>query len=399
VQLEKTRERLEAYHASYVERMRCERGDVRGYVALVERLRALEEGHGARARAARMADAVEGLTRGDVIEVRGRKRRGRYVVVDVTQRRRERRPRLLLLSEDRSLVRLSPAELRDPPVPVAHLRLPPGFDARDARARRLLARRLAALAPPPPRRRPTAAESEREGLRAALEGHPCHGCPDLERHLHYERRARRLEREMRGLERRVGRRTGTLARRFALVLEVLAELDYVRGWTLTDKGEALRRVYNEADLLVVESLEQRLLDALAPEEIAALLSTLVYEPRGPEAEIGGDLPPGAGRRAYARLLRLYSEVRRREEARGLELTRAPDAGFAARARTWAEGAPLDEVLGEDDAPGDLVRVLKQLVDLLRQLEEVAPDAGLRDRMRDSIRRVHRSVVAYSSLDA
>ena len=56
--------------------------------------------------------------------------------------------------------------------------------------------------------------------------------------------------------RRVGRRTGTLARRFDQVLEVLEHLGYVKDWALTDKGETLTRVYNESDLLVVESIER-----------------------------------------------------------------------------------------------------------------------------------------------
>jgi ATP-dependent RNA helicase HelY len=97
-------------------------------------------------------------------------------------------------------------------------------------------------------------------------------------------------------------------------------------------------------------------------------------------------------------MRLWQGIRAAEEVRGLELTREPDPGFADRAFRWADGAPLDEVLSQDDAPGDFVRSTKQLVDLLRQLEEVAPTAVLAAVIRDAIAGVYRGVIAYSSLE-
>jgi ATP-dependent RNA helicase HelY len=111
-----------------------------------------------------------------------------------------------------------------------------------------------------------------------------------------------------------------------------------------------------------------------------------------------ELPSGPTRRAFGRLVRLYSDVRRREEARALELTRPPDPAFAYKARLWASGAGLDEVLETDDAPGDFVRSTKQLLDLLRQLEDIADDGELQARIAAALESTQRGVVAYSSLD-
>jgi ATP-dependent RNA helicase HelY len=55
------------------------------------------------------------------------------------------------------------------------------------------------------------------------------------------------------------------------------------------------------------------------------------------------------------------------------------------------------VLGEiGTAPGDFVRNCKQLVDLLRQIEDVAPEglSGLARRAREA---VNRGVVAYTGV--
>jgi ATP-dependent RNA helicase HelY len=97
-------------------------------------------------------------------------------------------------------------------------------------------------------------------------------------------------------------------------------------------------------------------------------------------------------------MRLWRRIHRDEEERGLDLTREPDPGFALKAWRWAEGADLADVLAEEDAPGDFVRSVKQLVDLLRQLEDVVDDVELAERFGRSIEGLQRGVVAYSSLE-
>ncbi|HEV3471899.1 MAG TPA: DEAD/DEAH box helicase, partial [Actinomycetota bacterium] len=144
VRLERARESSEAYLASYRERTRCERGDFDEYRGLLERRRSLEgrTGRPGRTRGRRVLDAIGKLTPGDVITIAGGKRQGRYVVLEVAQRSPERRPRILALSEGRTLLRLAPSDLRDPPVPRGHLEPPKGFKLRDPKGRRELARRL-----------------------------------------------------------------------------------------------------------------------------------------------------------------------------------------------------------------------------------------------------------------
>jgi ATP-dependent RNA helicase HelY len=404
VELERTKEKSEAYLSSYRERMACERGDFDEYRRLTERVAELK-GRRRRAgrRSARVIDAIGALKPGDVIDVPGGSRRGRYAVVEVSQRSRERRPRVLALSEARSMVRLAPSDFPEPPNAIARVPIPDRFEVRDARARRRLARALGSIGDGhAPQRRPVPDKpepAELSELRRRVERHPCHSCPERGRHLHFAARAARLEREIAGIDRRIGRRTGTLARRFDLVLEILQRLGYVDAWALTDKGEDLTRVYNESDLLVVEAIRDGLLDQLDPAEIAAVCSTLVYETRGPEPVTIAQMPTPNAKHAWRRLLRLWRRVVAEEEGRGLELTREPDPGFAPTAYRWAAGVPLEDVLGPEDAAGDFVRSTKQLLDLLRQIDEIAAHEGLAAKVRASIEGLFRGVVAYSSLEA
>ena len=402
VQLEQTKERLETYLASYRERTECELGDFKEYFQLHERVKHLEDrsGKGGQNRSARIHDAVGGLQPGDVIVLHGGKRRGRYLVLEVSKRAAERKPRILAISSGRSIVRLAAADMRDPPVPLGRIRLPEGFHIRDHGARRKLARRLADLEVESPRPRPIDPAENRElkAARRRLEAHPCSKCPELGRHLHFAHRAEPLQKDIKDLNRRVRRRTGTLARRFELVLEVLEGLGYVESWSLTRKGETLTRIYNESDLLLVEAIEGGLLDALDAPEIAAVCSSLVYETRGPEMPETAEMPTARSAETFARVMRLWRRIKREEEERGLDLIREPDPGFAETAFGWAQGQPLDRVLAEEDAPGDFVRSVKQLVDLLRQIQEIVPPGSLADRISVATEGLHRGVVAYSSLE-
>jgi ATP-dependent RNA helicase HelY len=401
VQLERTKERLETYQASYHEKMTCERGDVGEYKKVFDRLRDIEERTegGRRAkRGARVAEAIDALRPGDVIQVVGGRRKGRYAVVDVSSGGTHRGARVTAVSEDRGLVRFSPADFAQPPMPVGFMRLPRDFNVRSPKARRSLARKLGQADLSSPRRTGSKEKltKEERAARKAVESHPVHGCPDLSRHLHFADRAARLDKELRGIERRIKRRTQTLARRFERVLKILEKRGLVYEWALTPKGETLTGIYNESDLLVVEALERRLFLGLDPPEMSALASALVFEPRGPD-EVIGYMPTAASRREWQVLMELWRSIRKDEEDQGLELTREPHAGFAEIAHLWAAGAALDEVLEEDDAPGDFVRSTKQLADLLRQIEDVAATDELRDGIRTALDAIHRGVVAYSSL--
>jgi ATP-dependent RNA helicase HelY len=64
---------------------------------------------------------------------------------------------------------------------------------------------------------------------------------------------------------------------------------------------------------------------------------------------------------------------------------------------WAEGEPLEDVLRETGmAPGDFVRNCKQLLDLLRQIAEVA-EGEAASVVRQARESVNRGVVSYTGV--
>jgi ATP-dependent RNA helicase HelY len=128
----------------------------------------------------------------------------------------------------------------------------------------------------------------------------------------------------------------------------------------------------------------------------ALVSTVVYEGRE-RVPLSGEMPTAETKERYEQLRRLWRTIRRTEDEHQVQLCRELEVGFAGPIHQWAEGEALDEILADTEmAPGDFVRNCKQLLDLLRQIEEVAPPATA-ELVRAGRQRVLRGVVAYTGV--
>jgi ATP-dependent RNA helicase HelY len=398
VALERQLERDKAYLAGYREQMACDLGDFAEYWVLrtrAEKVREEARKGRDRARTDAVREGLASLKPGDVVFVPRARRRGLAVVLSS----RDGRP--TVLAQDRKFFRLSPSDFDELPEVVTRIQLPRTGSARSARYRRDLAARLVAIDVRPPRRRAGHVEPAAEAKAAALEAraheHPCHACPDRTHHERWAARATKLEQQIRTVDRRIRARTETLARQFDRVLAVLLDLGYVRGFDLLPKGEALARIYGEGDILVSEALGTSLFAGLAPPEVAALVSTVVYESRERVPRVAGEMPTAAVGERYRSLMSVWRRIRSAEEQHQVELCRELDPGFATAVFHWADGKALDTVLGETGmAPGDFVRSCKMLVDLLRQISEVAPD-DVASLARQAHQAVNRGVVSYTGL--
>ena len=197
--------------------------------------------------------------------------------------------------------------------------------------------------------------------------------------------------------------TGTVARVFDRVVDVLTALDYVHvdtegRTTLSAAGATMKRIYGERDLLVAEALRQGLWTSLDAPGLAALACCLVYEPRRDEAGPGEHgLPRGAFRQALGETQTLWARLDDLEQDHRLPGTEPVATGLATAMHSWARGASLDRVLDEADlAAGDFVRWCKQTIDLLDQLSMVA-EGPVAITARRALESVRRGIVVYGSL--
>lgn len=187
-------------------------------------------------------------------------------------------------------------------------------------------------------------------------------------------RGARVVRSSPGLERSGA--SGDLVGFFHRTRNLLEERGYLDGWNLLPPGQALRNVYNEMDFLLVEAVQAGVFEDVSPPELAALVSTFVYEPRR-DAEPGGDWPSETLEQRWSLLVGLWERHTAAEQAHGLAATRPPQPGFGPLAYAWAQLRDLEELLeGTSLDPGDFVRTSRQIMDVLRQLRDAAGALGI-----------------------
>jgi ATP-dependent RNA helicase HelY len=133
--------------------------------------------------------------------------------------------------------------------------------------------------------------------------------------------------------------------------------------------------------------------------MAAVVSCFTYERRGPESE--SPQPPArwpsnrVAKRVRA-VERVWRDLVLSERDGRLPETRPPDPGLTPLIAGWVRGDDLSTVLEDGELTGgDFVRNVKQCIDLLRQIGDVAP-AATAAMARAAADACSRGVVAASS---
>ncbi|WP_369816661.1 DEAD/DEAH box helicase [Mycobacterium sp. E740] len=361
-------------------------------------------------------EALASLRRGDIISISHGRRGGLAVVLEPA--RDEDDPRPLVLTEHRWAGRISSADYSGASPPLGSMPLPKRVEHRNPRMRRDLASALNSAAE---RLDVPAGKGKRSGadpdidpelaaLRGQLRAHPAHHLPDREEKARLAERYLRIERDNEQIRQKVAAATNSLARTFDRIVVLLTERGFIAGPAddpaVTDDGRLLARIYSESDLLVAESLRSGIWEGLDAAELAGVLSAVLFESRGdtPGGRDGVDIPTGRLRRALNQTRRLWSELRADEQRHRISQSREPDDGFVAAIFRWATTGDLTSALAASDATGsgsplsagDFVRWCRQVLDLLDQVRNAAPDPALRATAKRAINDVRRGVVAVDA---
>ncbi len=186
-----------------------------------------------------------------------------------------------------------------------------------------------------------------------------------------------------------------LAGRFDAVASVLRSRGHLDGWELTDSGSLVSCIFHEADLAVAEALHSGRLDGLSPPELASVLSAFTYEHRSPGRRPEVWIPSGAAYRRLRRIEADLDDLHRAEKRFGVEPIRSLENGFAPAAHRWAAQESFEALLDEGFSAGDLVRNLKQVIDLARRIAAVSPSPETARAAREAVDALNRGVVAAS----
>lgn len=167
-----------------------------------------------------------------------------------------------------------------------------------------------------------------------------------------------------------GPNPGTQSRLIESRLELLKGRAFIQDGALTRKGELCAKI-NGYEVAVTEAYEGGWLFRCGPVQAVMLFAAIVYESRPADQSA----PPTRHLKGLAVPFTQHMEAFAKHEAKcGVKPgTRGPDFGLAGPVQRFAEGMGFDEVLDFTTlAPGDLVRVLRMTIQLLRQTAHALP---------------------------
>jgi len=177
-------------------------------------------------------------------------------------------------------------------------------------------------------------------------------------------------------------------------VKILEARGLSKGWSLTENGQILTRIYSECDLVLVEALNAGLLEDLNASELAAVVSVFVYSHRGrPD-----DFEPLMNQRVDGRIKeieKIAREINDLEQKLGMDSKVVLDSRYAEKIYAWASGQDLGEVLDSATSGGEFVRNVRLVTDLLRQIKAIS-NTELKKIATESIDALERGVVTVTA---
>ena len=249
-------------------------------------------------------------------------------------------------------------------------------------------------------------ERERsQGPQATLASIECHRCPwgatsTCERAWRERDRAtERLAQRRQTLE----SVRGAYWQEFLNVVEVLEQFGAVHDGALTEKGRLISGLRHDNELLMAETVLRGVLDDLTLAEAAAVCSALTEESRSGEPNVARTFLRKRPklRRRFEQLVQVAESVYAAQRARHLGMPISVQPGFMPSVFRWASGDDdwsdiVEREFGGHE--GDLIRAMRRLIDVLRQLaESTEVPATTRQLLHQAARLIDRGVVLESAL--
>jgi hypothetical protein len=224
---------------------------------------------------------------------------------------------------------------------------------------------------------PELVERERsQGPEAALAAVECHRC-----RWGFQGRCEQEWKGIEGLDRRLAQKAEALERcrnaywqEFLHVVEILEEFDAVQNGKLLTKGQLIAGLRHDNELLVAQMIDRGILGDTTLAEAATLCSCLIEEARSGDSGVARVFLKKRPklRRKLEELGAIAEAVDAAQRQRHLAIPTGVSTGFMPSVFRWASGeddwgAIVEESFGGHE--GDLIRAMRRLIDVLRQLGE------------------------------
>ncbi|RKY33268.1 MAG: hypothetical protein DRP74_00075 [Candidatus Omnitrophota bacterium] len=174
-------------------------------------------------------------------------------------------------------------------------------------------------------------------------------------------------------------------------LNLLQNLNYIQGHSLTDKGRFAKAVYGY-ELMLAELYEQNLLEYLDEFGLGVLVAAIVFEPRKNQ---NMQKLSKTGRKIRRVCEEIYAGIKRREaKYRIYPFSKQPYFHLSSCIEAWLRGTDFEKILRFTDTDeGELIRYFRMAIQILREmLQAPVISPVLKERVKETIRVINRDLV-------
>ena len=227
--------------------------------------------------------------------------------------------------------------------------------------------------------------SKTREIRLAMEKYQCETCRGYKKHIKNLEIIKRYEKKYKEMCKNVDKQKDIYWNKFLAHKEILEEAGYIQNCCPTDAGVTCSMVRAENELFLSEIILKGVLDELLPYELASVVCALVTE------DLRTDVYPNCpisknSRKALNKIKEIRKRIAVLQREHDIDTEMYINSFYSPLIEQWIQGTPWEDIAKQvDSSEGDIVRIFKRTVDVLRQLT-ILPNVSedLKQNARDAI---------------
>lgn len=216
-----------------------------------------------------------------------------------------------------------------------------------------------------------------------MSSHPCNTCKKYRKHIKDVEIKSRFEKKLTKLEKEIEFQKDIYWKKFLNHAAVLEEKGYLVDNYPTDSGVMTSAVRGENELFFIEIILSGVLDDLEPAELAGVLCAVITEDVRKDSYIKYKISRQT-RKALADIHNVARQLKKIQKQYNVDAPVNVNPFYSPIIEHWVNGADWDEMVNSlEIAEGDIIRIFKRTIDVLRQLtiipnvsEKLVKTAGL-----------------------
>lgn len=201
---------------------------------------------------------------------------------------------------------------------------------------------------------------------------PCYNCELFSKHRRLDERVDRLQKQVRSLDMDIEQERNLYWQQFTNIYRMLKSVGYIDDNDKpTAQGLLTCQIRTENEVYLAELISRGIFDELPPESLAAVVSMVVFDSTRENlyTQIKWSRET---RRAFGRMQNEFKRLKHLQEQARVNVPLILNPVASGLVEGWAKGYTWDGLMATTNVDqGDLVRILRRTIDLLRQISRLA----------------------------